>query len=330
MAGTPSPSNQVCLHYCGVVVELAYLANQGSHRHLPTGPLILSVPAYASQLMELTAFFLDEVNSGKLPATAPACWARHFATVNIGQLTCDQVRSLLAALLTVRDPLPIPVAVMLQLDELLATESASRTVVAPATLPTLAAQGIAGGVFGERVRLWRGDITALHADAIVNAANEQLLGCRLPEHACVDNAIHDVAGPGLRAECAAHMTRQGHREAIGRAAVTGGYHLPARAVIHTVGPTVSAGSPSSSDEAALVSSYRAVLAAMQPGWRTIGLCAISTGTFAYPKEAAAQVAVRAVADFLATHDTPIEPVFVVYSLADHNAYLDAISKEVAP
>ena len=113
------------------------------------------------------------------------------------------------ALLTLRGPGQIPEEVSALLDALLSEEAEARGSIAAEELPTLAAQGAAFGAVAERMRLWRGDLTVLRADAIVNAANSQMLGCFIPGHLCIDNVIHASAGPGLRAECAEHMRRQG-------------------------------------------------------------------------------------------------------------------------
>lgn len=99
--------------------------------------------------------------------------------------------------------------------------------------------------------VWRGDITTLAADAIVNAANSQLLGCWVPGHYCIDNAIHTFAGVQLRIECAAIMRAQGHEEPTGQAKVTSAYNLPSSLVIHTVGPIVENGSPPSNTNGSL-------------------------------------------------------------------------------
>lgn len=107
-----------------------------------------------------------------------------------------------------------------------------------------------------RLRLWRGDITTFAADAIVNAANSQMLGCWVPGHSCIDNAIHTFAGMQLRLACARLMDEQGHEEPTGAAKVTPGFNLPARLVIHTVGP-IANGMPSRS----IVHSSRSAIAA---------------------------------------------------------------------
>ena len=88
------------------------------------------------------------------------------------------------------------------------------------------------------IYLWQGDITRLSVDAIVNAANSAMLGCFVPCHGCIDNAIHSAAGVQLRLECARIMDKQGKPEETGRAKITKGYNLPCQYVLHTVGPTV--------------------------------------------------------------------------------------------
>ncbi len=177
---------------------------------------------------------------------------KYFASERGLMLPRDTVddRRVLAALLTTREPGVIPEEVNVMLDTLLSEEAAARGAVEAEALPTLAAQGVASGPIAERVRLWRGDLTVLSADAIVNATNDQMLGCFVPGHKCIDNVIHAAAGPGLREECASHIRQQGHPEPTGTATLTSGYHLPSSFVIHTVGPIVDSHRPSTDDEAA--------------------------------------------------------------------------------
>jgi O-acetyl-ADP-ribose deacetylase (regulator of RNase III) len=172
-------------------------------------------------------------------------------------------------------------------------------------------------------------LTVLRADAIVNAANDRMLGCFVPGHVCIDNVIHAAAGPALREECAEHMRAQGHPEPTGVATLTGGYHLPASFVIHTVGPIVPSHQPTPADEAALASCYRSILdtAEGHGGIHTIGFCAISTGVFGYPKDAGARVAISTIRDWLTEHpDTRIEPIVSAFTPADEAVYLDAIAE----
>jgi O-acetyl-ADP-ribose deacetylase (regulator of RNase III) len=178
------------------------------------------------------------------------------------------------------------------------------------------------------MKVWRGDITRLSVDAIVNAANSELLGCFRPGHACIDNAIHSAAGPRLRDDCARIIEIQGHPERTGDAKITRAYHLPSRFVLHTVGPIVAGGRVQPQDERALESSYHSCLelAHSTPSLRTLAFCAISTGVFGYPKDRAAEVAVRTVSRWLREHPGVFDlVVFTVFSDDDEGAYERAVS-----
>lgn len=238
-------------------------------------------------------------------------------------LAAADARAALADLLTVRPPGPLPEPVVPVLDALLGGEREARGAVDPGELPTVA-EVFPGTAYltADRTVLWRGDITTLAADAIVNAANSALLGCFVPGHACIDNAIHAAAGPRLRDDCDAIVRAQGRPEPVGAAQVTRGYHLPARFVLHTVGPAVQ-GSPAGAHAEALASSYRACLdaAASLAEIRTLAFCSISTGVFGYPKEAAAPVALATVAGWLEAHPDRFDRVvFDVYGAADEAVY----------
>lgn len=170
------------------------------------------------------------------------------------------------------------------------------------------------------VRLWRGDITVLAVDAIVNAANSQMLGCFVPGHFCIDNAIHTFAGMQLRLECARLMEKQGYPEPTGMAKVTDAFNLPSRHIIHTVGPIVD-GQPSELDCVLLANCYTACLdAAANAGCRSVAFCCISTGVFGFPQEQAATVAVETVAAWLARHRSKMEVVFNVFKESDEAIY----------
>lgn len=171
-----------------------------------------------------------------------------------------------------------------------------------------------------RLRLWRGDITTLEADAIVNAANSQMLGCWVPGHHCIDNAIHTFAGVQLRIECARIMAEQGHEEPTGLAKITPAYNLPARHVIHTVGP-IANGRPTDEHRAQLASCYRSCLAAAdEAGLLSIAFCCISTGVFGFPQDEAARIAVRTVREWLDERDSAMTVVFNVFSRKDEEIY----------
>lgn len=142
-----------------------------------------------------------------------------------------------------------------------------------------------------RLRLWKGDITTLAADAIVNAANSGMTGCWAPLHYCIDNAIHTFAGMQLRYECARIMIEQGHEEPTGKAKITPAYNLPAKHVIHTVGP-IAHGALNDKLREQLASSYRSCLgASVEAGDTSVAFCCISTGVFGFPAKDAARIAV---------------------------------------
>jgi len=178
----------------------------------------------------------------------------------------------------------------------------------------------------ERMRLWRGDITALRVDAIVNAANSQMLGCWQPGHHCIDNAIHTFAGVQLRQACARQMAAQGHDERTGQAKITPGFNLPAAHVLHTVGPIVG-WQVTPRDQLALASCYRSCLRlAEEQGLRSIAFCCISTGEFHYPNEEAARVAVDVVDEYLQSASHPMEVVFNVFKPVDLAIYHDLLER----
>ncbi|MEU8575176.1 protein-ADP-ribose hydrolase [Streptomyces asoensis] len=242
-------------------------------------------------------------------------------------------RRLLRALLTVRAPGPLPEGADRELDALLGAERELRRTVSALELPTIAAE-FSGVSFpaAAGTAVWRGDITTLAADAVVNAANSRLLGCFRPRHPCIDNALHNAAGPRLRDDCHTVVTAQGAPEPTGTAKITRGYHLPARYVLHTVGPIVQ-GRPRARDARALASSYRACLdlAAEVETIRTLAFCAVSTGVFGYPKEEAAPVALRAVAEWTAARPGRFDRVvFTVFGDDDEDAYRRALGTTSRP
>ena len=203
---------------------------------------------------------------------------------------------LMQALMNVRQPDGVTEDFLQAQDAELQQQRADKGIV---TLEDVAREGITGKA-GEGVQLyvWQGDITRLQVDAIVNAANAQLLGCFAPLHACIDNAIHSAAGIQLREECYALMQAQGHEEPTGKAKITGGYNLPSKHVLHTVGPIISIGLPTGRQELQLASCYRSCLEeAERHALESIAFCCISTGVFRFPNERAAEIAVETVRQF---------------------------------
>lgn len=173
------------------------------------------------------------------------------------------------------------------------------------------------------IHLWQGDITRLKVDAIVNAANSQMLGCFLPLHACIDNAIHSAAGIQLRCACNELMQAQGHEEGTGQAKITPGFNLPARYVIHTVGPIIPDGKPTKEQEEQLASCYRSSLKlAEENALESIAFCCISTGVFNFPQELAAKIAIKTVKDYPRQHIKTV--VFNVFKDDDYAIYKQLI------
>ena len=167
------------------------------------------------------------------------------------------------------------------------------------------------------IALWQGDITRLNADAIVNACNCALLGCFVPLHGCIDNAIHSAAGVQVRLDCNSIM--KGALEPNGRVRVTKGYNLPCKYIFHTVGPQVS-GAVTAQNRADLKSCYLSCMdRATEMGLRSIAFCCISTGVYGYPKEQACAVAVSAVKEKLSAAGGS-KVIFNVFSKEDEEIY----------
>lgn len=177
----------------------------------------------------------------------------------------------------------------------------------------------------DRVAVWRGDITLLKADAIVNAANSQMLGCFVPGHRCIDNAIHTYAGMQLRLACADIMDRQGHEEPTAHIKVTPAFNLPSSYVFHTVGPIVPNHKPGPREELLLRRCYTSCLEeATRRGLGALAFCCISTGVFGYPQEAAARVAIDAVRHHLDHNDPSLKVIFNVFLASDEAIYRDLL------
>ena len=169
------------------------------------------------------------------------------------------------------------------------------------------------------VYLWQGDITTLAVDAIVNAANSQMLGCFVPCHNCIDNAIHSAAGVQLRWECAQIMGQRLHYP-TGEAMITKAYNLPCRYILHTVGPVIQR-EVTDRDRALLSRCYHSCLElAAAHGLKTVAFCCISTGEFHFPNELAARIAVQSVSDYQQKASNGMEVIFNVFKDVDRDIY----------
>lgn len=175
--------------------------------------------------------------------------------------------------------------------------------------------------------LWKGDITTLRCDAIVNAANSQMLGCFCPCHGCIDNAIHTFSGVQLRSACAELMRQQGHEEQTGSAKITPAYNLPCKYVLHTVGPIIR-GRVTKKDKDLLAACYRSCLnLAEQNGVRSIAFCCISTGEFHFPNREAAEIAVETVQKYRKESGSQIKVIFNVFKEIDYNIYRELLAAD---
>lgn len=224
----------------------------------------------------------------------------------------DEQKRLLRSLMNIRPPRPISGSFLKLQDEYLTEELETKEITDSASLPVSPANS--------RLALWRGDITTLKIDAIVNAANSALRGCFVPCHSCVDNIIHSVSGIQLRLTCDKIMKEQGHDEPTGRAKITPAYNLPCRFVLHTVGPIVP-GILTKTHCRQLADCYRSCLElAADTGLKSIAFCCISTGEFHFPQKKAAEIAVQTVTRFLQENKKIEKVVFNVFKQEDYDIY----------
>lgn len=217
-------------------------------------------------------------------------------------------RDLFRALCNVRWPNPVSEEFLRLQDEELQAQLQEKGVVELPDVP---------------MQIWQGDITRLKVDAIVNAANSQMLGCFHPLHKCIDNAIHSAAGVQLREECHRLMLQQGREEPTGQAKITKAYNLPCKYVIHTVGPIIPNGIPTEFQKEQLASCYRNIMTcADENNLESVAFCCISTGEFRFPNRLAADIAVQTVKDYLTTHPncSVKQVVFNVFKDVDRDIY----------
>ena len=219
-------------------------------------------------------------------------------------------RQLLRGLMNIRMPQSVDTDFLAVQDKYLQAETAAKGITSVENLTPLQP-----GLY-----LWQGDITTLKCDAIVNAANSGLTGCYIPNHRCIDNAIHTFAGVELRLACADLMERQDCPEPTGQAKITPAFNLPCRYILHTVGPIIQ-GRVTKEDEALLASCYRSCLAlAAEHGLSSVAFCCISTGEFHFPNALAAEIAVDTVRTFLKQQTSVKKVIFNVFKDLDKSIY----------
>ena len=231
-------------------------------------------------------------------------------------------RRILRSLMNIRMPKRLPDEVLEVQDEYLSGRAEEKGIVQLSDIP----------VMRDGLSIWQGDITRLAVDAIVNAANSQMLGCFVPMHTCIDNCIHTFAGVQLRAECNRQMNQlrirygKDYEQPTAAPMLTDAYNLPAKKVIHIVGPIVQH-NLTQELEKDLADCYRNTLdMCMENGLKSVAFCCISTGVFHFPNKRAAEIAARTVTTWLSEHDGQMERViFNVFKDEDRKYYEELIS-----
>ena len=242
----------------------------------------------------------------------------------------DDRRMVMRSLMNIRMPKSISEEFLKVQDEFLREEAVEKGIVNLHDIPTIREEYGSKIDYADKISIWQGDITRLAVDGIVNAANSQMLGCFVPCHKCIDNAIHSSAGMELRQECYEYMQEKRkidlyYEEPTGSAVVTSAYNLPCKYVIHTVGPIVY-------DELTdklrndLKNCYLSCLkSAVKHEIRSIAFCCISTGEFHFPNEEAAKIALSTVSEFLKTNEEYIDRIiFNVFKDYDLDIYRNLI------
>ena len=244
----------------------------------------------------------------------------------------QEKRRLLRSLMNIRMPGKMNEEVLRVQDDFLTEEAKEKGIVELDNILTVGEQYGSSHPYADKMSVWQGDITRLYVGAIVNAANSQMLGCFVPCHGCIDNAIHSAAGIELREACSHYMNRKriqyGRRyeEPTGQAVLTEGYNLPAEYVIHTVGPIVG-GDLNQRLRNDLRNCYQNVLkCCVEHKIRSVAFCCISTGEFHFPNDEAAKIAVETVTEFLNEHTEEFDRVvFNVFKDVDRELYEEELS-----
>ena len=229
-------------------------------------------------------------------------------------------RRILRSLMNIRMPRKLDDSVLALQDEYLQERIRENGIVELGEIP----------VIRDGISIWQGDITRLAADAIVNAANSQMLGCFVPMHTCIDNCIHTFAGVQLRAECNRQMNQlrirygRDYEQPTAVPMLTDGYNLPAKKIIHIVGPIVE-GRLTKALEKDLADCYRNTLdLCAENGLRSVAFCCISTGVFRFPNRRAAEIAVKTVSKWLDEHKGQIDRVIFNVFKDEDKAYYEEL------
>ena len=249
-----------------------------------------------------------------------------YKKLETGNYSLNEKKNTIRSLMNIRMPGTVSDELLQLQDKYLQEELSEKGIITLSDIPTIREQYNNLSPFAEKISLWQGDITRLKVGAIVNAANSQMLGCFVPCHRCIDNAIHSAAGIQLRNECDHIMNQRRIRygseyeEPTGTATLTLGYNLPCDYVIHTVGPIVY---DSLNDELRqeLRNCYESILTCcVENKIKSIAFCCISTGEFHFPNDKAAEIAFETVIDFLKNNDNMERIIFNVFKDNDREIY----------
>ncbi len=237
-------------------------------------------------------------------------------------------KRILRSLMNIRMPKMMSASVLRVQDEYLQSRIRENGIVTLNEIPTIANQG-SNHAFADKLSIWQGDITRLAVDAIVNAANSQMLGCFIPMHTCIDNCIHTFAGIQLRAECDRQMKKlraehgPDYEQPTAIPMLTDGYNLPAKKVVHIVGPIVQ-GRLTKDLEQGLSDCYKNTLdLCLENELKSVAFCCISTGVFRFPNKRAAEIAVKTVTDWMKQHPDAMERVIFNVFKDEDKAYYEA-------
>ena len=263
-----------------------------------------------NDLIELIDYFAQEALQSSEEGKA-WCDTTDLVFFNADKYSDDKLFNVYRSLVNVRPPMMLDDKISHLQDNFLKNEAVRKGITDSSKL------------FGEgqNIAVFRGDITTLKIDAVVNAANSTLLGCSSPMHLCIDNCIHTYAGTALRLACYKIIKAQGEEERSGGAKLTKAYNLPARYILHTVGPVIH-GTPTKVDRETLASCYTSCLnLADENSLRSIAFCCISTGAFCFPKKDACSIAVSTVRNWQKVHPySDIRVVFDVFNEEDESLY----------
>lgn len=250
-----------------------------------------------------------------------------YKALETGGYSLEEKKMAIRSLMNIRMPRELPGELVNLQDAYLQEEKNAKGIVRLEDIPTIKEAFDSKSSYADRISLWQGDITRLEVGAIVNAANSQMLGCFVPCHRCIDNAIHSAAGMQLREECSHIMYQRrlqygrSYEEPTGTATLTAGYNLPCDYVIHTVGPIVY---DRLNDKLCLdlQNCYENVLkCCLEHHIKSVAFCCISTGEFHFPNDKAAEIAWKTVSAFLEKHgDCPERIIFNVFKDSDFALY----------